>query len=36
MKTFKINDKEFNLKNSYEEWTIETYINFNKLSISRE
>lgn len=32
MKTFKINDKEFNLKNSYEEWTIETYINFNKLS----
>lgn len=32
MKTFKINDEEFNLKNSYEEWTIETYIKFNRLS----
>lgn len=32
MKTFKINDKEFNLKNNYEEWTIETYIKFNRLS----
>lgn len=32
MKTFKINDREFKLKDSYDDWTIETFIEFNKLN----